>query len=86
MWTSTPKNILKSTVMNFAKKEQTPYLFLTQNGKVMTRDDFYHILEHLVKNSGLMKHISPHTLRHTFATHLLEHDADLRSIQEMLGA
>lgn len=67
------------------KKGTTPYLFLTQNGKVMTRDDFYHILEHLVKNSGLMKHISPHTLRHTFATHLLEHDADLRSIQEMLG-
>ena len=63
----------------------TPYLFVTQKGKQMTRDDFYHILQKIVKKSHLSKHISPHTLRHTFATHLLEHDADLRSIQEMLG-
>ncbi len=63
----------------------SPYLFLTQKGKPMTRDDFYHILQRIVQKSPLSKHISPHTLRHTFATHLLEHDADLRSIQEMLG-
>lgn len=65
--------------------DSSPYLFLTQKGKQMKRDDFYHILQHIVQKSHLNKHISPHTLRHTFATHLLEHDADLRSIQEMLG-
>ena len=49
------------------------------------RDNFYHILQNLVKKSGIKKHVTPHTLRHTFATHLLENDADLRAIQEMLG-
>ncbi len=61
------------------------YLFINKNGEVIKRDNFYHILEKLLKNSGLKKHVTPHTLRHTFATHLLENDADLRSIQEMLG-
>lgn len=61
------------------------YLFINKKGQPVQRDDFYHILEKIVKKSGLKKHITPHTLRHTFATHLLENDADLRSIQEMLG-
>ena len=52
---------------------------------MIKRDDFYHILQGIVKKSGIKKHVTPHTLRHTFATHLLENDADLRSIQEMLG-
>lgn len=61
------------------------YLFINKKGQPIHRDDFYHILEKIVKKSGLKKHVTPHTLRHTFATHLLENDADLRSIQEMLG-
>lgn len=61
------------------------YIFIDTRGAVIQRDNFYHILEKIVKKSGINKHISPHTLRHTFATHLLENDADLRSIQEMLG-
>ena len=61
------------------------YLFINKKGQPIQRDDFYHILEIIVKKSGLKKHVTPHTLRHTFATHLLENDADLRSIQEMLG-
>lgn len=61
------------------------YLFINKKGQPIQRDDFYHILENIVKKSGLKKHVTPHTLRHTFATHLLENDADLRSIQEMLG-
>lgn len=63
----------------------TQYLFLTKSGKMMQRDHFYHILQNIILKSPLHKHISPHTLRHTFATHLLENDADIRAIQEMLG-
>lgn len=61
------------------------YLFTNKNGKILTRNNFYNILNHIANKSGITKHISPHTIRHTFATHLLENDADLRSIQEMLG-
>ena len=67
------------------KEKKSKYLFITQKGEKISRDNFYHILQKICKNSPLTKHISPHTLRHTFATHLLENDADLRSIQEMLG-
>ena len=61
------------------------FLFINKKGEPVKRDDFYHILQTIVKKSGIKKHVTPHTLRHTFATHLLENDADLRSIQEMLG-
>lgn len=69
----------------FCKEKETSILFLTIHGKQMSRDNFYHVLELILKKSGVTKHCSPHTLRHAFATHLLEHGADLRSIQEMLG-
>ncbi len=61
------------------------YLFIDKNAQPIKRDNFYHILEKIVQKSGLNKHVTPHTLRHSFATHLLENNADLRSIQEMLG-
>lgn len=67
------------------KNKNTQYLFLNKKGMPIKRDHFYHVLQKIVKESGLNKHITPHTLRHTFATHLLENDADLRAIQEMLG-
>lgn len=67
------------------KDTQTQYLFLNLKGEPIKRDHFYHELEKIVLKSGISKHVSPHTLRHTFATHLLENDADLRAIQEMLG-
>lgn len=80
---------LKDYLMHYRdsllKEKSSKYLFITQKGQKISRDNFYHILQHLCENSPLTKHISPHTLRHTFATHLLENDADLRSIQEMLG-
>ena len=63
----------------------TSYLFIDKHGKPISRDNFYHILEKIVKKTSISKKVSPHTLRHTFATHLLENDADIRSIQEMLG-
>lgn len=63
----------------------TNYLFIDKKSQPLKRDNFYHILNKIVKKSGITKHVTPHTLRHTFATHLLENDADLRSIQVMLG-
>ena len=60
-------------------------LFLNNHGKKMTRQGFFMILKKLLKEKGLNEDVSPHTLRHSFATHLLNRGADLRSIQEMLG-
>lgn len=67
------------------KKNNSNYLFIDRKGNPIKRDNFYHILQKIVKNAGIHKHVTPHTLRHTFATHLLENNADLRAIQEMLG-
>ncbi len=66
-------------------KKESPYLFINKKGEAIHRDTFYHMLKKTAKQAGITKEISPHTLRHTFATHMLNHNADLRSIQEMLG-
>ncbi len=60
-------------------------LFLNRRGKVISRNMVFMILKDLVIKAGIDKNVSPHTLRHSFATHLLENGADLRSIQQMLG-
>ena len=70
---------------NMLKKEINNYLFLNNNGKKMTRQGFFKILKKRQQEVGIKKELSPHTLRHSFATHLLNHGADLRSIQELLG-
>lgn len=67
------------------KKEHTDALFLNNHGKRMSRQGFFKNLKVILKEQGLDENISPHTLRHSFATHLLERGADLRSIQELLG-
>src|SRR5687768_9944146 len=61
------------------------YVFLNRNGKKLTREMVFMIIKALASQIGLNKSISPHTFRHSFATHLIEGGADLRAVQEMLG-
>lgn len=67
------------------KKKQTDYLFLNSRGTGISRQGFFKNLKEILKEKGLNPEISPHSLRHSFATHLLNGGADLRSIQMLLG-
>ena len=60
-------------------------MFLNNHGNIMSRSGFFKIINRIALENGIEKEISPHVLRHSFATHLLEGGADLRSIQELLG-
>ena len=75
-------NIYRNTLL---KNKESDILFLNSRGDKLTRQGFFKILKQIAKEKGIKKELSPHTLRHSFATHLLNHGADLRSIQTMLG-
>jgi integrase/recombinase XerD len=66
-------------------EHETDYLFPTRRGNHMTRQAFWHIVKRYARKSGLAKVLSPHTLRHAFAVHLLNHGTDLRVVQILLG-
>jgi len=67
------------------KKGHEDFAFLNRRGKQLTRVMIFTIIKNLTATSGIKKNVSPHTFRHSFATHLIEGGADLRAVQEMLG-
>ena len=68
-----------------SKNKRCEYLFLNKSGSRLSRFSFFKIIKKLLLEKGINVSVSPHTLRHSFATHMLEHGADLRTIQELLG-
>lgn len=77
------KNLIRSGIKIQKGHEDT--IFLNRRGKQISRNMVFMILKDLTEKAGIHKTVSPHTLRHSFATHLLENGADLRAIQQMLG-
>ncbi len=80
-------NIYRNSIRNqvTVKKGEEDILFLNRRGSRLTRVMIFLMLKSLAKKAGIVKNISPHTFRHSFATHLVEGGADLRAVQEMLG-
>ncbi|MCX5710839.1 MAG: site-specific tyrosine recombinase XerD [Candidatus Omnitrophica bacterium] len=79
------KRYLEASRSIFLKGKQSDYLFLNRFGKKISRQSFWKIIKKYAAQAKIKKPIRPHILRHSFATHLLERGADLRSVQEMLG-
>ncbi len=79
------KEFIEGPRVEILLERQTEYLFPTRRGDRMTRQAFWHIIKRYAKKAGIGKKLSPHTVRHAFATHLLNNGADLRVVQLLLG-
>ncbi len=75
-------NIYRNTLL---KNKSTNLLFINARGDKLSRQGFFKILKAIALEKGINKDLHPHTIRHSFATHLINHGADLRSVQTMLG-
>ena len=78
-------NYLKQGRMKLLKGKSSPFVFTNRSGNPLSRQGFWKIIRRYALAAGIDKRVTPHTLRHSFATHLLEGGADLRSVQSMLG-
>ncbi len=76
---------IKKSRPKLIKEKTSPYIFVARAGTPLTRQGFWKIIKKYAKQAGITKKITPHTFRHSFATHLLEGGADLRAVQKMLG-
>jgi integrase/recombinase XerD len=81
-WLENYINVSRKALLN---GRQSDYVFVTNRADAMTRQAFWHIIKRYAKKADIKKDLSPHTLRHAFATHLLNHGADLRVVQLLLG-
>jgi integrase/recombinase XerD len=82
---SSVKRFIEVSRPTLLKKKESEFLFLNRFGKRISRQSLWKIIKRYAKQARIKKPIKPHILRHSFATHLLERGADLRSVQEMLG-
>lgn len=78
-------NYLKDARPELCKTRRSPFLFVNFHGERLTRQGVWKNLKNEVRKAGITKNVTPHTLRHSFATHILENGADLRIVQELLG-
>ena len=79
------KTYIENHRSDFTRQKKSDSLFLSNRGSEMTRHSFWHILKKYSKKVGINSHLSPHTLRHAFATHMINNGADLRVVQLLLG-
>jgi len=79
------KEYLSGARLRLTKATNSPYLFLTFRGRPMTRQGFWKIIKKYGRQALIKKKLTPHSIRHSFASHLLDAGADLRSVQVMLG-
>ena len=79
------RSYLESGRSALVRNKPHPYLFVNRSGEKLSRQGFWKLIKKYCLLAGIVKKVSPHTLRHSFATHLLEGGADLRAVQVMLG-
>lgn len=79
------KRYLSESRTEILKKRTCDFVFVSKKGSYINRKSVWRLLNHYIKRTKIKKKVTPHTLRHSFATHLLENHADLKSVQELLG-